>query len=297
VVPSALRVGDTLAAGALVARTDSEGAYVVMMKRYLPAGLLGLAVAALVAAFMSTIDTHANLAAAFFVNDVWRRFVDPHGSTARHILVARLASAAALGIAAVIAAQSDSIRDLFLYFLALLGGVGPVYLMRWLWWRVRASTELTAMCASVLATFVLSRSERAWSLGPLAVAGELTPEGRLLLVVAFSSACALLSMLVTRAPDPHRLVEFYRRVRPVGAWGPVRALCPDVAPPRELGACLAGSAGGLALVYGLMLAPGLWLLERPLGLALALAAALAGAWLVARALRRLAPRVTPSGRS
>jgi SSS family solute:Na+ symporter len=296
-LPRALRVGDELPAGALIARTDSEGAYVVMMKRYLPAGLLGLAIAALVAAFMSTIDTHANLAAAFFVNDVWRRFVDPDGSTARHILVARLASAAALGIAALIAAQSDSIRDLFLYFLALLGGVGPVYVLRWLWWRVRASTELTAMGASVLATFVVSRSDRAWSLGPLSVAGELTPEGRLLLVVAFSTACALVSMLVTRAPDPRHLVEFYRRVRPVGAWGPVRALCPDVAPPKEMGACLAGSAGGLALVYGLMLAPGYWLLERPRALACSLAIALAGAWLVARALRRLAPRVTPSGRS
>ena len=53
-----------------------------------------------------------------------------------------------IGVGALIADQSSSIRDLFLLFLALLAGVGPVYLLRWVWWRVRASTELTAMAAS-----------------------------------------------------------------------------------------------------------------------------------------------------
>jgi Na+/proline symporter len=288
-----LAPGARVAEGQVLARTDSESAYVVLLKRYLPVGLLGLAVASLVAAFMSTIDTHMNLAASFFVNDVYRRFWRKDGSTDHHILVARLASAGSLGIGALIAAQTDSIRDLFLYFVALLGGVGPVYLLRWVWWRVRASTELAAMAASVLATFVLTPHggwvllSAGWPAGPLAPGGELTPEGRVLLVVAFSLLAALGSLLVTRAPDPRALVDFYRRVRPIGAWGPVRALCPDVAPPREIGAALAGSAGGLALVYGLMLAPAGWLLERPGVLAAALASAALGGLLVAAALRRL----------
>jgi hypothetical protein len=108
------------------------------------------------------------------------------------------------------------------------------------------------------------------------------------LVVGCSLAAALVSLALTRAPDPRELVEFYRRVRPIGAWGPVRALCPDVAPPRELGACISGALGGLALVYGLMLAPGFWLLERLGALAAALAVAALGAFLVHGALRRFA---------
>lgn len=291
---ASLKPGARVEAGELLARTDSESAYVVMLVRFLPVGLLGLVIASLVAAFMSTIDTHANLAASFFVNDVYKRFLRPAATTRHYVLVARIASALALGVGALIAAQTDSIRDLFLLFLALLGGVGPVYLLRWVWWRVRASTELVAMAASVLATLALSHQERwvpallgAWRLGPLAPEGVLTPEGRVLLVVGFSLLCALASLALTPTPDPRALVEFYRRVRPVGAWGPVRTLCPDVAPPRELGACLAGSAGGLALVYGLMLAPGYWLLEHWGALALALVAAASGAWVVARALRRL----------
>lgn len=294
--------GRTVAAGDVLARTDAESAYVVMLRRYLPVGLLGLVVASLVAAFMSTIDTHVNLAASFFVNDVYRRFLRPAASTRHLLLVARLASAGALAIGALIAAQSESIRDLFALFLALLAGVGPVYLLRWVWWRVRASTELVAMGASVAATLALTHGPAAtasrngaWALGPLAPEGVLSPEGRVLLVMLFSLACALTALCVTRAPEPRALVEFYRRVRPVGAWGPVRALCPEVEPARDLGAALLGSAGGLALVYGLMLAPGFWLLARPLALLAALACALVGALAVARALRRLgAPDGEPS---
>jgi len=287
-----LAVGQAVEPGALLARTDGESAYVVMMRRFLPVGLLGLVVASLVAAFMSTIDTHMNLGASFFVNDVYRRFLRPGASHGHYLLVARLASVGTLAIGATIAAQTESIRDLFLLFLALLAGVGPVYLLRWVWWRVSAATELSAMGASVAVTVLLGQADfldGRWPLGPLSPEGHLAPEGRVLLVVAVSLVAALASLALTRAPDPRSLVEFYRRVRPVGAWGPVRALCPDVEPPRELGACVLGSAGGIALVYGLMLAPGLWLLERWPAFAASLAAALAGAWAVARALRRLAP--------
>ena len=64
--------GDVVSAGDTLAETDSERAYVVMMRRYLPVGLLGLVVASLLAAFMSTIDTHVNLAASFFTHDLYR---------------------------------------------------------------------------------------------------------------------------------------------------------------------------------------------------------------------------------
>ena len=115
-------------------------------------------------------------------------------------------------------------------------------------------------------------------------------EGRVILVVCFSLLCALATMVLTRTPDPASLVAFYRRVRPVGAWGPVRALCPDVEPPRELGTCLAGSAGAAALVFGLMFAPAYYLFERWGAFTLSLLCAGLVTWAVARALARLAPK-------
>ena len=266
--------GDSVTAGATVARTDSERAYVVMMRRYLPVGLLGLVVASLLAAFMSTIDTHVNLAASFFVNDIYRRFLRREASAEHYVAVARIASACVLILAGLMASQANSISDLFLFFLAFLGGVGPVYVLRWLWWRVQASTEITAMFASAGATIFLTLSDVQWqagslfgagqwidwNIGPFSSGGKLVPEGRLCLVVLASISAALLSLAFTKRPDPRRLVGFYRAVRPVGAWGPVAALAPDVERPRDGFGALGGILGGVAMVYGLMLGLGFSLL-------------------------------------
>jgi solute:Na+ symporter, SSS family len=280
-------VGKAVQTDQLLARTDPERAYVVMMVRYLPVGLLGLVIASLLAAFMSTVDTHINLAASFFVNDVYRRFLKRDESARHYVLVARLASLGVMAVAGAFALRAESIKELFLFFIAFLSGVGPVYVLRWLWWRVRASTELTAMLSSAGATLLLSFADFDWPAGPLTPGGELGAEARLLLVVGFSLLCSLASMALTAAPDPASLVPFYRRVRPWGAWGPVAALAPDVIRPPEVLAVTAGVAGGLAATLGLMFAIGFALLQRPGDAALAGAVAAAGACAVAFALRRL----------
>lgn len=278
--------GDVVGPGDTLARTDSERAYVVMMRRFLPVGLLGLVVASLLAAFMSTIDTHVNLAASFFVNDLYRRFWRPAADAQHYVKVARLASVGVLLLAGLMASQADSISDLFLFFLAFLGGVGPVYVMRWLWWRVQASTEITAMLASATATIVLTFAPIHWELGPFSDAGKLAAEGRLCLVVLTSMTAALIALFAARKPDPHTLVEFYRLVRPAGWWGPVAELAPDVVRPREGLSALLGIVGGLAMVYGLMLGLGFSLLGDGGPAAGGLGAALVGAACVGVALKR-----------
>jgi len=272
---------------AVLARTDSERAYVVMLARYLPAGLLGLAVAALLAAFMSTVDTHVNLASSFLVNDVWRRFVVRDGDPRRDVRVARWASLGVMAAAGFLAAQADSIAGLFQFFLALLGGVGPVYLLRWVWWRVRAQHEIVAMLTSFAATVTLTFMDASWSLGPLSPGGVLAPEGRLLLVLGASLSAVGVSLLLVPPADPRTLVEFYRRFRPVGAWGPVAALAPEGRREGEGRTLALGVLGGLALVYGAMLGIGFAILGRT-GAALAAGAAVvAGALAVKAALGRM----------
>jgi len=282
-----LHVDRHVQAGQIVARADPERAYLVMMIRYLPAGLLGLVVASLLAAFTSTVDTHINLAASFFVNDVYRRFLRKRASPKHYVAVGRVATVTVMAMAGLVAYYSDSIAELFLFFLAFLSGVGPVYMLRWMWWRVRASTELTAMLSSAVATLTLSFWRTEWHLGPFSVGGALTNEGRLLLVVGFSLSCSLLSMLFTRGPDPASLLPFYRRVRPMGAWGPVAALATDVVRPRELLPVVVGSLGGLATILGLMFGTGFLLLQRHEAAMAAGACATVGIPTVLWALRRL----------
>jgi len=245
-------IGDELEEGDTIAKTDSESAYPVMMTKYLPIGLLGLMVASLFAAFMSTIDTHVNLAASYFVNDLWRRFFVRDAAASHYVLVARLASVLVLILGSALAVASSSIGDLFTFFIALLGGVGPIYVMRWLWWRVRAATELVAMIASCGTTVALTFLDIDWQLGPLSTDGALSDGGRLMMVVGVSLSAAMISLVFTPKPDPAGLVDFYRKVRPMGAWRPVRSLCRDVAPRREGVPVMAGVLGGLLGVYGLM---------------------------------------------
>ena len=281
-----VRVGQTVERGQLLARTDSERAYVVMMARLLPAGLLGLVVASLLAAFMSTIDTHVNLASSFFVNDVYRRFWAPGRPPRHYVGAARAGSVLVLALAGVLAWQADSISGLFTFFLAFLGGVGPIYILRWMWWRVRASTEIVAMVASSVTTIALTFAfDTGWPESPLTPEGVLSSEGRLCLVAFLSLTAALASMVLTRTPDPAALVEFYRRVRPVGAWGPVRRLCPDTARPAGLQVGLLGTVAGLALVFGILFATGNALLGRASAAGGCAVVALTGAVVVAGCLR------------
>ncbi|MCB9916724.1 MAG: Na+:solute symporter [Planctomycetes bacterium] len=253
--------GALVDAGVRLAKTDSERAYVVMMRRYLPVGLLGLMVASLLAAFMSTIDTHVNLAASFFVNDLYRRFFVRDASAKHYVAVARLASGAVLVVAALMALAADSISDLFTFFLAFLGGVGPIYVLRWLWWRVRPETEITAMVTSAVTTTLLTYAPITWHLGPLSQDGALLSEGRLCLVALASLVTALGSLAVFGAPDPRALVPFYEKVRPAGWWGPVAAVAPHVRAPKPSLRPLYGVVGGVALVFGGMLGLGYALLD------------------------------------
>lgn len=286
--------GDTVAAGDIVAGTrgpGSERAYVTMLVRYLPAGLLGLAIVGLMAAFMSTVDTHINLAASFFVNDIWRRFIRPQAPAGHHVLVGRLASVGVMALSGVVAWQFDSIKQMFLFFLAFLGGVGPIYVLRWTWWRVRATHEIVAMLASSVATTLLTFVwDEGWTPGPLAPGGVLTDGGRLCLVVGASLLSVFISMPFVPRPDPASLTAFYRRVQPMGWWGPVAALVPDVRRSRELVPILVGVLGGLACVWGAMMGAGLWLLERGGEAKLAAAIAAAGAFGTWWALQRLTGR-------
>ena len=283
--------GKLVEQGQVIARTDDERAYVAMMVRYLPVGILGLVVASLLAAFMSTIDTHVNLASSYFVNDLYRRFVKVDADPKHYVRVARIASACVLALGSGLALASDSIRDLFTFFLAFLAGVGPVYVARWLWWRVRARTEIAAMCTSaVVSTYLTYVFE--W---PATVfgneAGKVAGPARVLIVVSASLLVAGLVTALSPAPDPRHLTRFYRKIRPIGWWGPVRELCPEVQTESEVIPALVGVVSCVALIYGLMFGLGLGFLERGNEAWIAGAVAAVGALGVRWSLRRLSPAV------
>ena len=202
---------------------DPEMAYPRMMVDLLPPGLLGLTLASLVAAFMSTIVSHINLSAAYLVNDFYRRFVVRDKGERHYVLAGRVASVFAVLLGGAIAYFSTSISALFMFLLEFGAGIGLVYIARWFWWRVNAWSEIAAMAASSVLTLLL-RGAPLWG-GP----SFTFPQVVVLNVIGSVIVWVTVTLLTPPTAMP-RLVAFYRKVRPPGWWAPVRAqLGPDEA--------------------------------------------------------------------
>jgi Na+/proline symporter len=191
---------------------DPETAYPLMMLRYLPAGLLGLVFASLLAAFMSTVSTQLNWGASYLVHDLYARFTG-QADDRRLLRAARVASVLLALLAATVSFFMESVGQVFRFLILIGNGPGLVLLLRWFWWRINAWAEIAAMLAGLalaLLTF----------LPPF---DQLTFGWRLVLTGFGSMLVWVPAMLLTKPEAPEVLDQFYARVRPAGAWGPVQA--------------------------------------------------------------------------
>lgn len=250
--------------------SDPEEGYVRVMLDTLPPGLLGLLLAALFAAFMSTIDTQLNWGASYLTHDVYARFVAPDADEARLVRVARGSVVFLAAIGALATLGMDSIADAWKLLATITAGTGLILLLRWLWWRINAWSEIAVMTSSLLFANLVD-----------AFTGIVFPFS-LVVVVALSLPVAFLVTFATAPEDEEVLERFYQRVRPAGAWDPVAAKLGLPAKPLGWGPwidVLAGTAG----IYAAIVAAGGLLLGE---LARAGVALLAAALLLAFAVRR-----------
>lgn len=253
---------------------DPESGYPKLMMEILPVGVRGLMIASLLAAFMSTVDTHLNWNASYFVNDVYKRFWKPKATEAQCVRVSRLSTLAFAALAIIIAYTMTSIKDAWLILFNLQAGVGLVQMMRWFWWRVNAWSEISAMIASLVVTTTL------------VYVTDWAPAERLLVTVL---VCTPVWVAVTYLTSPVRwsvLEAFYRKVRPRSLlWGRVAARCPDVPTGPTGGRTLVGWLFGAAAVYAAMFAVGKFILREYTFSALAFAACLLFSAVIAWAYR------------
>jgi Na+/proline symporter len=239
------------AMGALVAE-DREMAYPVLAGLLLPPWLLGVLVASLLAAFMSTVDTHLNWGTSYVAHDLWAQRVRPGCSPQEEVLVGRVATVVFAVCAIGVTTQIGSVEKAWKFVAALGSGMGLPVLLRWVWWRVNAQAEM----AGALGSFCVAIGSALWF-----------PEARwesVLAVAIGTGAVASVSCIFLFGPPPmDALVRFHSRVCPPGVWGPVLAArgMPEKAGGAGLGA-LAGAwlAGAVSLVASIF-APGALLLH------------------------------------
>ena len=224
---------------------DPETGYIRVMIDYLPASLRGLMVAAFAAAFMSTIGTQLNWGASYLVNDLYRRFL-VKGEPERHYVRASQIATMFLFVASIIVtSRMDSIGDAWKYLLATGAGTGPVYILRWYWWRINAWSEVVAMIAAAVASLLLQTVFGYNSDKPVDFAYII------LITVAITTVSWLAATYLTAPESDATLLNFYRRVRPSPAgWGPIARAASDVPPSRDLTWNLVDWLCGCVLIYG-----------------------------------------------
>jgi solute:Na+ symporter, SSS family len=181
------------------------------MLTLLPAGLLGLVVASLAAAYMSTISTHLNWGASYVVNDVWRRFVEPEADERRLVMIGRFATVGLMLLSALVALWLENALQAFQILLQIGAGTGLLFILRWFWWRINAYSELTAMMVSFVIAFYLELMHLRFFPG-----FPLEPGTRLVIGVGITTVAWLTVTLVTPPAGTPTLRRFYRLVRPGG---------------------------------------------------------------------------------
>lgn len=188
---------------------NDDLAYPAMMT-LLPAGLLGLVLASLIAAFMSTISTHLNWGSSYVVNDFYRRFLKPEANERELVWVGRLSTFLLMGLAALFALALENAIQAFNILLQIGAGTGGIFILRWFWPRINAWTEIAGMVISFLVAIVLELvcPDACGSLG----------HWKLVMGVGITTVGWLAVTLLTPKEDESVLRSFAQKVRPGAGW-------------------------------------------------------------------------------
>jgi len=226
-----------------------ESGYVQLIVDVFPRGLLGIMLASLLAAFMSTVDTHVNFGAAYMVNDLYRRFLVKRASDKHYVRAAQAGTLLMMGLSVLVAYHLESVSSAWYYISTITAGYGIIIVVRWFWWRVNAWAEITALFVSGLLSTLASPSV-AKILGYGAYLTDLAWPHRFVGVVFVSTAAWILICLLTPPTGEAHLAAFCRRVKPFPTfWGPVYRNHPEIEWNRRFLRAVIHWAGGAAAVF------------------------------------------------
>lgn len=180
------------------------------MLTFLPAGLLGMVVASLIAAYMSTIATHLNWGSSYMVNDFYKRFLRRGAAEKELVLAGRVSTVVLMALAGAVALLMRNALDSFQIMLQVGAGTGLLFILRWFWWRINAWSEIAAMVVSFVTAVYMRFVHRLTGLPPL---GDWL---QLVIGVGITTCGWVLITFLTKPTDEAVLLSYYRKVRPGG---------------------------------------------------------------------------------
>jgi Na+/proline symporter len=180
-------------------------AYPAMIS-FLPSGLLGLLVASLIAAFMSTISTHLNWGSSYLVHDFYRRFFVKDRTEKHYVFMGRVFTVLLMVFSAFFALFLNNSLQAFGIILQIGAGTGLIFILRWFWYRVNVYSELTAMIVSFIVALAFE----------FIIPNNFSVEEKLIIGVTITTISWLLVTIITPPSNMETLQNFYKKIQPGG---------------------------------------------------------------------------------
>lgn len=268
-----------------VDKLGDDLAYSAMLT-YLPTGLIGVVLASLIAAVMSTLSTHLNWGSSYIVNDFYLRFMKPEASDKELVAVGRISTVLLMVLSAFLALAMSSALDAFEILLQIGAGTGLIFILRWFWWRINAYTEISAMAISfVVAIFFQVINPR---LGLIDIPVEESYM-KLIYSVSITTIGWLLVTFMTQPEKDEVLLSFYRKVTPAAfGWKKVLDRYPAEKQeqgqlPKEIGLMLVGTV----MVYAALFSTGFFIYGNIVAGSIAAVIAVVGGGVIISAWKKL----------
>lgn len=193
---------------------DFEQICPYVVSHLMPVGVVGLIIATLMAAFMSTYDATINAGAAYLVNDIYKKYINPNASDKKYVIVSYFSSIAIVIVGIVFGYLTHSINTILQWIVAgLYGGYIAPNFLKWYWWRLNGAGYFAGMIVGIVSCLVF----------PVAFPNISAINGFPFLL-ALSTIATIVVSLLTKPEDDETLKKFYTNVRPWGFWKPVHEM-------------------------------------------------------------------------
>ena len=239
-------------------KIGNDLAYSAMLT-LLPSGLLGLVLASLISAYMSTISTQLNWGSSYIVYDYYKQQINPDASEKKLVAVGRISTILLMVLSAILALLLQNALQLFNILLVFGAGTGLIFILRWFWWRINAWSEITAMFASGIISILLKLTP----LGPFLFNsdnGLFEDYMEYPFVVIVTTCLWLIATFITKPESDKVLINFYSKIRPGGpGWNKVLIKSNITKEKSENKALIDGLYAmiiGSVLIYSIMFSTG-----------------------------------------
>ncbi|WP_185782225.1 sodium:solute symporter family protein [Croceivirga lutea] len=232
-------------------------AYSAMLTK-LPTGLLGIVLASLGAAYMSTISTHLNWGSSYVVNDFYKQQVNKKASEKELVNVGRITTVVLMVLSALFALALTHATELFDIIIMFGAGTGLIFILRWFWWRINAWSEIVAMFFSGFISIVFWQLDEPLFSGVEAV---FPAWSKFPLVVLLTTILWIAVTYFTKPESNDVLKRFYEKTQPGGpGWKHIREQCNIVDKQKwTVPSGIIAMLVGCVLVYGCLFATGNWI--------------------------------------